>query len=135
MLLLLLFLSLLLWLMLVVITLNIITIIITFIIIIIIIITVIIIMVNVFSNLYYYNCNFYIYYQWGSYQNDFLSNFNFDFFCEFLLIHICFYSFPQKQKQKFFFWRTTMEIKPHSFFVLSLPSHLVFMYIYSVFLM
>ena len=77
--------------------LSIITIIITFNIIIII---VIIIMVIVFSNLYYYNCNFHIYYQWASYQ---MTSYQIlTFFCEFLLIHICSTSSPQKQKQKFF---------------------------------
>ena len=37
---------------------------------------------------------------------------------------------PPKNKNRKFFWGTTMEINPHSFSVLSLPSHLVFIWIY-----
>ena len=40
------------------------------------------------------------------------------------------YLFPPKTKTEIFFWGNTMEIKPHSFFVLSLQSHLVYIYIY-----
>ena len=43
----------------------------------------------------------------------------------FLLIHICSTSLPKKTKTKNIFWGITMEIKPHSFFVLSLPLHLI----------
>ena len=45
-------------------------------------------------------------------------------FCVFLLIDIL-SAPPHKKKLKTFFWGTTIEIKPHSFFVLSLPSYLV----------
>ena len=95
-----------------------------------IIIVTIIIMIIVFSDHYYYYCHFLsllwlkpiivtviIILTWLLIdQNSFRL---------FLLIHISSTPHPSPPPQKKFFWGNTMEIKPHSFFVLSLSSHLV----------
>ena len=68
-------------------------------------------------------------------SNDFLSNFNFDFFCEFLLIHICSTSSTQKQKQNFFFLRDHNENKATQLFcVIPAFAPCIYVYIFSFFI-
>ena len=61
----------------------------------------------------------------------------FVFVCEFRIIQKCSSGngkevsmISKYGKYRHFFWGSTMEIKPHSFFLLSLPSHFVFIYTY-----
>ena len=60
--------------------------------------------------------------QLSSHWHDFLSNFNFKFF-----VHFCWFTsaLPATLSTKKLFCGNTKEMKPHSFFVLSLPSQLV----------
>ena len=68
---------------------------------------------------------FYLCYHWNNnycyscHHADIISYQNSKF-----LVCFCWFTFVLPPQKKFF-WGTTMEIKPHSFFVLSLPSDLV----------